>query len=107
MLRTELSYLSSRWRMTGRPTVTFPVSQTMLSEWDLMSLGYPTSLQTRVFINLNIGQAYLRFSSQWYVNQMVSSCYESLQRCIRRCSGFLNLVYSRIYTDSLRRKKYR
>lgn len=32
MLRTEISYLASRWRMTGRPTVTFPVSQTMLSK---------------------------------------------------------------------------
>ncbi|XP_071315550.1 phosphorylase b kinase regulatory subunit alpha, skeletal muscle isoform isoform X4 [Trachinotus anak] len=32
MLRTEIAYLSSRWRMTGRPTVTFPISQTMLSE---------------------------------------------------------------------------
>uniref|UniRef100_A0A669ES59 Phosphorylase b kinase regulatory subunit n=1 Tax=Oreochromis niloticus TaxID=8128 RepID=A0A669ES59_ORENI len=32
MLRTEIAYLSCRWRMTGRPTVTFPVSQTMLTE---------------------------------------------------------------------------
>ncbi|XP_061089801.1 phosphorylase b kinase regulatory subunit alpha, skeletal muscle isoform isoform X2 [Conger conger] len=32
MLRTDLAYLSSRWRMTGRPTVTFPISQTMLTE---------------------------------------------------------------------------
>lgn len=32
MLRTDLSYLCSRWRMTGRPTITFPVSQTMLDE---------------------------------------------------------------------------
>ncbi|XP_026869812.2 phosphorylase b kinase regulatory subunit alpha, skeletal muscle isoform isoform X1 [Electrophorus electricus] len=32
MLRTDLSYLASRWRMTGRPIVTFPVSQTMLTE---------------------------------------------------------------------------
>ncbi|CAL8241380.1 unnamed protein product [Merluccius merluccius] len=31
MLRTDLSYLSSRWRMTGRPTVTFPISQSMLT----------------------------------------------------------------------------
>lgn len=31
MLRTEIAYLASRWRMTGRPTVTFPISQTMLS----------------------------------------------------------------------------
>ncbi|XP_066496077.1 phosphorylase b kinase regulatory subunit alpha, skeletal muscle isoform isoform X2 [Tiliqua scincoides] len=32
MLRTDLSYLCSCWRMTGRPTITFPVSQTMLDE---------------------------------------------------------------------------
>ncbi|XP_063793096.1 phosphorylase b kinase regulatory subunit alpha, skeletal muscle isoform isoform X3 [Pseudophryne corroboree] len=32
MLRTDLSYLCSRWRMTGRPTITFPVSQSMLDE---------------------------------------------------------------------------
>lgn len=32
MLRTDLSYLSGRWRMTGRPTVTFPISRTMLTE---------------------------------------------------------------------------
>uniref|UniRef100_UPI0037E93D24 phosphorylase b kinase regulatory subunit alpha, skeletal muscle isoform isoform X2 n=1 Tax=Semicossyphus pulcher TaxID=241346 RepID=UPI0037E93D24 len=31
-LRTEIAYLASRWRMTGRPTVTFPISQTMLTE---------------------------------------------------------------------------
>lgn len=31
MLRTEIAYLSSRWRITGRPTVTFPISQSMLS----------------------------------------------------------------------------
>uniref|UniRef100_A0A8C5SWM2 Phosphorylase b kinase regulatory subunit n=1 Tax=Laticauda laticaudata TaxID=8630 RepID=A0A8C5SWM2_LATLA len=30
MLRTDLSYLCSRWGMTGRPTITFPISQTML-----------------------------------------------------------------------------
>uniref|UniRef100_A0A670YBB9 Phosphorylase b kinase regulatory subunit n=1 Tax=Pseudonaja textilis TaxID=8673 RepID=A0A670YBB9_PSETE len=30
MLRTELAYLTSRWRMTGRPTLTFPVTNTML-----------------------------------------------------------------------------
>lgn len=33
MLRTEIAYLASRWRMTGRPTVTFPISQTMLSAY--------------------------------------------------------------------------
>ncbi|NWU68346.1 KPB1 kinase, partial [Pterocles burchelli] len=32
MLRTDLSYICSRWRMTGRPTITFPVSHTMLDE---------------------------------------------------------------------------
>lgn len=30
MLRTDLSYLCSRWRMTGRPTITFPISHIML-----------------------------------------------------------------------------
>lgn len=32
MLRIDLSYLCSRWRMTGQPTVTFPISHDMLSE---------------------------------------------------------------------------
>ncbi|XP_071613988.1 phosphorylase b kinase regulatory subunit alpha, skeletal muscle isoform isoform X2 [Heliangelus exortis] len=32
MLRTDLSYLCSRWRMTGRPTITFLISHTMLDE---------------------------------------------------------------------------
>ncbi|XP_069493055.1 phosphorylase b kinase regulatory subunit alpha, liver isoform isoform X2 [Ambystoma mexicanum] len=32
MLRTELSYLCSCWRMTGRPTLTFPITHTMLNE---------------------------------------------------------------------------
>lgn len=30
MLRTDLSYLRSRWRMAGQPTITFPISHTML-----------------------------------------------------------------------------
>ncbi|XP_034290176.1 phosphorylase b kinase regulatory subunit alpha, liver isoform isoform X5 [Pantherophis guttatus] len=30
MLRTELAYLTSCWRMTGRPTLTFPITSTML-----------------------------------------------------------------------------
>uniref|UniRef100_A0AAR2LLP6 Phosphorylase b kinase regulatory subunit n=1 Tax=Pygocentrus nattereri TaxID=42514 RepID=A0AAR2LLP6_PYGNA len=32
MLRIDISYLCSRWRMTGRPTVTFPISQSMLTD---------------------------------------------------------------------------
>ncbi|XP_015219275.2 phosphorylase b kinase regulatory subunit alpha, liver isoform [Lepisosteus oculatus] len=32
MLRTELAYLSSCWRMTGRPTLTFPITHSMLTE---------------------------------------------------------------------------
>lgn len=30
MLRTEVAYLSSCWRMTGRPTLTFPIARSML-----------------------------------------------------------------------------
>ncbi|KAG5833307.1 phosphorylase b kinase regulatory subunit alpha, liver isoform isoform X1 [Anguilla rostrata] len=32
MLRTELAYLSSCWRMTGRPVITFPITHSMLVE---------------------------------------------------------------------------
>uniref|UniRef100_A0AAX7UI38 Phosphorylase b kinase regulatory subunit n=1 Tax=Astatotilapia calliptera TaxID=8154 RepID=A0AAX7UI38_ASTCA len=32
MLRTELAYLSCCWRMTGRPTLTFPITRSMLDE---------------------------------------------------------------------------
>ncbi|NXE54870.1 KPB1 kinase, partial [Casuarius casuarius] len=44
MLRTDLSYLCSRWRMTGRPTITFPISQTMLDETG--NSVHPTVLAT-------------------------------------------------------------
>lgn len=30
MLRTEVAYLSSCWRMTGRPTLTFPITRSMI-----------------------------------------------------------------------------
>ncbi|XP_010893039.2 phosphorylase b kinase regulatory subunit alpha, skeletal muscle isoform [Esox lucius] len=32
MLRNDLSYLASRWRITGCPTVTFPISSNMLTD---------------------------------------------------------------------------
>lgn len=32
MLRNDLSYLASRWRITGCPTVSFPISSNMLSK---------------------------------------------------------------------------
>jgi len=32
MLRIELAYLCTCWRMTGRPTLTFPITHTMLSK---------------------------------------------------------------------------
>uniref|UniRef100_A0A8C6WV30 Phosphorylase b kinase regulatory subunit n=1 Tax=Neogobius melanostomus TaxID=47308 RepID=A0A8C6WV30_9GOBI len=32
MLRTEVAYLSSCWRMTGRPTLMFPITRSMLVE---------------------------------------------------------------------------
>ncbi|KAM8975758.1 phosphorylase b kinase regulatory subunit alpha, liver isoform 2-T2 [Pelodytes ibericus] len=32
MLRTELAYLTSCWRMTGRPTLTLPITHAMLNE---------------------------------------------------------------------------
>ncbi|KAK2545173.1 Phka1 [Columba livia] len=44
MLRTDLFYLCSRWRMTGQPTITFPISHTMLDETG--SNVHPTVLAT-------------------------------------------------------------
>lgn len=50
MLRIELAHLCTCWRMTGRPTLTFPITHTMLS--NLMPLGpilypdTPTPLST-------------------------------------------------------------
>lgn len=32
MLKIELAYLTSCWRMTGRPTLTFPITHTMLGK---------------------------------------------------------------------------
>ncbi|NWS42701.1 KPB2 kinase, partial [Probosciger aterrimus] len=32
MLKIELAYLTSCWRMTGRPTLTFPITHTMLAD---------------------------------------------------------------------------
>lgn len=37
MLRTEVAYLSSCWRMTGRPTLTFPIIRSMLGNKTLNS----------------------------------------------------------------------
>uniref|UniRef100_A0A8C1A0G1 Phosphorylase b kinase regulatory subunit n=1 Tax=Castor canadensis TaxID=51338 RepID=A0A8C1A0G1_CASCN len=42
MLRIELAYLCTCWRMTGRPTLTFPITHTMLSN-SLNSLFCPHS----------------------------------------------------------------
>uniref|UniRef100_A0A8I3Q926 Phosphorylase b kinase regulatory subunit n=1 Tax=Canis lupus familiaris TaxID=9615 RepID=A0A8I3Q926_CANLF len=47
MLRTDLSYLCSRWRMTGQPTITFPISHTMLDD-DGTSLNSMTSTYSLV-----------------------------------------------------------
>ncbi|XP_025947218.1 phosphorylase b kinase regulatory subunit alpha, skeletal muscle isoform isoform X3 [Apteryx rowi] len=44
MLRTDLSYLCSRWRMTGQPTIIFPISHTMLDETG--NSVHPTVLAT-------------------------------------------------------------
>uniref|UniRef100_A0A7N6FBX6 Phosphorylase b kinase regulatory subunit n=1 Tax=Anabas testudineus TaxID=64144 RepID=A0A7N6FBX6_ANATE len=37
MLRTEVAYLSSCWRMTGRPTLTFPITRSMLVDPCIMA----------------------------------------------------------------------
>uniref|UniRef100_A0A8C6UC13 Phosphorylase b kinase regulatory subunit n=1 Tax=Neogobius melanostomus TaxID=47308 RepID=A0A8C6UC13_9GOBI len=39
MLRTEVAYLSSCWRMTGRPTLMFPITRSMLGTLSGISLN--------------------------------------------------------------------
>uniref|UniRef100_A0A8C9W2L1 Phosphorylase b kinase regulatory subunit n=1 Tax=Scleropages formosus TaxID=113540 RepID=A0A8C9W2L1_SCLFO len=43
MLRTELAYLSSCWRMTGRPTLTFPITHSMLRKEHFVPWCQPLS----------------------------------------------------------------
>ncbi|KAK7912767.1 hypothetical protein WMY93_012978 [Mugilogobius chulae] len=44
MLRTEVAYLSSCWRMTGRPTLTFPITRSMLENAEDIFDQYLTQL---------------------------------------------------------------
>lgn len=56
MLRTEIAYLASRWRMTGRPTVTFPISQSMLSKSTDMHghRGQPLAVRMKKNPNMSV-----------------------------------------------------
>uniref|UniRef100_A0A8C6WV32 Phosphorylase b kinase regulatory subunit n=1 Tax=Neogobius melanostomus TaxID=47308 RepID=A0A8C6WV32_9GOBI len=44
MLRTEVAYLSSCWRMTGRPTLMFPITRSMLGTLSGINIKLGTSL---------------------------------------------------------------
>uniref|UniRef100_A0A4W5MGY4 Phosphorylase b kinase regulatory subunit n=1 Tax=Hucho hucho TaxID=62062 RepID=A0A4W5MGY4_9TELE len=67
MLRTELSYLSSSWRMTGRPTLTFPITHSMLVD-DGESID-PCILST------------LRKLHDGYFGGARSDCLSSISKC--------------------------
>uniref|UniRef100_A0A8C0AMZ0 Phosphorylase b kinase regulatory subunit n=1 Tax=Buteo japonicus TaxID=224669 RepID=A0A8C0AMZ0_9AVES len=43
MLKTELAYLTSCWRMTGRPTLTFPITHTMLGKLNFLCFKWSSS----------------------------------------------------------------
>uniref|UniRef100_A0A8C5TCH1 Phosphorylase b kinase regulatory subunit n=1 Tax=Malurus cyaneus samueli TaxID=2593467 RepID=A0A8C5TCH1_9PASS len=45
MLKTELAYLTSCWRMTGRPTLTFPITHTMLGILHFLCFKHSRLLQ--------------------------------------------------------------
>uniref|UniRef100_A0A673AR83 Phosphorylase b kinase regulatory subunit n=1 Tax=Sphaeramia orbicularis TaxID=375764 RepID=A0A673AR83_9TELE len=50
MLRTELAYLSSCWRMTGRPTLTFPITRSIFVSCSYrVQMSDLTSVQTTSF----------------------------------------------------------
>lgn len=54
MLRTELAYLSSCWRMTGRPTLAFPITHSMLGNKALNSkqISLPCSIPYRILYSI-------------------------------------------------------
>lgn len=61
MLRTELAYLSSCWRMTGRPTLTFPITHSMLGNKALYLFNMSTGKNIFSFLEFYFNQ---RFSVQ-------------------------------------------
>uniref|UniRef100_A0A7N8XCE3 Phosphorylase b kinase regulatory subunit n=1 Tax=Mastacembelus armatus TaxID=205130 RepID=A0A7N8XCE3_9TELE len=63
MLRTELAYLSSCWRMTGRPTLTFPITSSMLGNKGSEYFPYPL---------------YVLYTSLSYVG-VLCGCYSRVQ----------------------------
>uniref|UniRef100_UPI00358E35EE phosphorylase b kinase regulatory subunit alpha, liver isoform-like isoform X2 n=1 Tax=Myxine glutinosa TaxID=7769 RepID=UPI00358E35EE len=75
VLKTDLAYLCSRWRMTGRPTVTFPITRTMLvnggTDVDAALLATLRKLQDGYFSGARVHAGTL---SEF----LTTSCYTSL-----------------------------
>uniref|UniRef100_A0A8C4RC14 Phosphorylase b kinase regulatory subunit n=1 Tax=Eptatretus burgeri TaxID=7764 RepID=A0A8C4RC14_EPTBU len=75
VLKTDLAYLCSRWRMTGRPTVTFPITRTMLvdggTDVDAALLATLRKLQDGYFAGARVQAGTL---SEF----LTTSCYTSL-----------------------------
>uniref|UniRef100_A0A8C4N838 Phosphorylase b kinase regulatory subunit n=1 Tax=Equus asinus asinus TaxID=83772 RepID=A0A8C4N838_EQUAS len=75
MLRTDLSYLCSRWRMTGQPTITFPISHTMLDE-DGTSLNSSILAALRKMQDGYFGGCQHRFMDSYFIRYvMLHSCH--------------------------------
>lgn len=58
MLRTELAYLSSCWRMTGRPTLTFPITHSMLGNKALYLFNMSTGKNIFSFLEFYFNQPF-------------------------------------------------
>uniref|UniRef100_A0A4W3I2S9 Phosphorylase b kinase regulatory subunit n=1 Tax=Callorhinchus milii TaxID=7868 RepID=A0A4W3I2S9_CALMI len=86
MLRTDVSYLFSHWKMTGRPTVTFPITTSMLcedgSDIDSSILSTLRKLQDGYF-----GGA--RVKTGKISDFLITSCYTHLSFMDRGSDGVL------------------
>uniref|UniRef100_A0A452TX97 Phosphorylase b kinase regulatory subunit n=1 Tax=Ursus maritimus TaxID=29073 RepID=A0A452TX97_URSMA len=68
MLRIELAYLCTCWRMTGRPTLTFPITHTMLSN----------SVNLICLIHVSLG-----FLAVWFLNSGIFHNEDELDQYIK------------------------
>uniref|UniRef100_A0A452QZE1 Phosphorylase b kinase regulatory subunit n=1 Tax=Ursus americanus TaxID=9643 RepID=A0A452QZE1_URSAM len=78
MLRIELAYLCTCWRMTGRPTLTFPITHTMLS--NSVNLISPVSLTECLLGRVKLGSLseFLTTSFYTYLTFLDPDCDEKL-----------------------------
>uniref|UniRef100_A0A671NA71 Phosphorylase b kinase regulatory subunit n=1 Tax=Sinocyclocheilus anshuiensis TaxID=1608454 RepID=A0A671NA71_9TELE len=104
MLRIDLSYLCSRWRMTGRPTITFPISHSMLTDdhkqIDPAVLATLKKLQDGYFggARVKTGKLSAFLDTSCCAHLTFMDCGEFLFNCVCVCAEVDDLA---VYLDQL------